>query len=344
LRRGRPCGPIDTKERDVGTWWSSLFGVVLLACLLLFIIAPIVGWWMPEGVSTHAGSVDWLFYLILYITGFFFVLTEAILVYFMFKFGGGQKPAEGSGPPEFLKKLIPDQHRLELAWSIVPAAILLIIAFTQVNTWAQVKYRSRMPSVEAKDGGAGKTDTAANPIQLEVSARQFEWRIRYPSPKRMEAWLTKKDEVTAKDFKSFTMTRQFDDIHLVNEIHAIVNRPVVVQLKTLDVIHSFNLPHLRVKQDALPGQTIPVWFTPTKFNTKKVTGKDGSVHWVDQYNPDSKQAGDKKFQWDLACAELCGWGHYRMIGKIYVHDSDADFKEWLSHAQKEMNATKPTGN
>src|SRR5271156_5773614 len=67
-------------------WWSVLFGVVMIGCGAIFVVAPAAGWWMPEGVSFHAWDVDFLFYLILAITGFFFILTEALLVYFMYRY------------------------------------------------------------------------------------------------------------------------------------------------------------------------------------------------------------------------------------------------------------------
>jgi cytochrome c oxidase subunit 2 len=113
----------------------------------------------------------------------------------------------------------------------------------------------------------------------------------------------------------------------------------------MDVIHSFNLPHFRVKQDALPGKTIPVWFTVTKSNTRRVvleTDKDGDplrLGWEDGY-ADPRKAKDDNFIWDLACAELCGWGHYRMIGRAFVHPDENDFLDWLRSVEKENQRPK----
>jgi cytochrome c oxidase subunit 2 len=88
-----------------------------------------------------------------------------------------------------------------------------------------------------------------------------------------------------------------------NALHIAVNQPVVVQLEALEVIHSFFLPEFRVKQDAVPGMITPVWFEATR------TG-----------------------EFTLACAELCGLGHYRMGGTVTVH-SEAEFQNWLSEQQ-----------
>jgi cytochrome c oxidase subunit 2 len=335
----------------VGKWWAVVFGGVMAAAALLFIVAPFVpGWWLPQGVSTHAYRVDRLFYIILGITGFFFILTEALLVVFVWQYA--HKPGEFKPHPfghhameekgalwtSFFKRtfrpvsaLLHDQHRVELAWTIVPAAILLYIAFAQVNTWADVKYLSRLQKIEEESGLA---------YQIEVTAHQFDWSMRYPSRERWEKW--KKDPKVAADF---ARNPHIDDVHIDNQLHCWTNSnpsekreakefpAFVVQLRTKDVLHSFNIPYMRVKQDSLPGKIIPVWFRPIKANTKKVGG-----WWEDGYNPDGSRPDNDSQIWEIPCAELCGWGHSRMIGRVYVHPSEEDFLNWLDAAGKRQNS------
>src|SRR5262245_9423945 len=230
----------------------------MIACALTFVVAPFVGWWLPEGVSTHSHDVDKLFYIILGITGFFFILTEAIMCVFMYRYCSSEKAErELRGPGLFAKafgplaKVLNDPHKIEMGWTVVPAIILLYIAFAQVSAWAEIKYQSRMPQFAEK----GQEFT---PLQIDVTARQWEWRIRYPSSERLLEWLNGKGQSEIqKDYQSFAKIEQKDDIKLVNELHIWKNHPVVVQLSTRDVIHSFNLPALRVKQDSLPGKQIP---------------------------------------------------------------------------------------
>ena len=83
---------------------------------------------------------------------------------------------------------------------------------------------------------------------------------------------------------------------------------------------AFYLPNLRLKQDALPGKTIPMWFNATDSNTRfdEATGKC--------------ELTDKSKEWEIACAELCGGGHYRMRGLLYVHESEGRLLKWLKHA------------
>jgi cytochrome c oxidase subunit 2 len=314
-------------------------------CFVGFAISPAMGWWMPAGVSSHAGGVDSLFMIILWITTFFFVLTEALLVYFMWKYAGTPdgKPAVSAKAdyPGFMKpltNLLYDQHRVELAWTLVPSVILLYIAFAQVNTWANIKYESRKSHTEGPKAS----------LQIGVSARQFEWRMRYPGSKRFAEWLLDK-EGTKADFDSFARVPQFDDVHVVNELHLWQNQQVVVHLTTRDVIHSFNLPNFRVKQDALPGKMIPVWFKTrdpnnkddgefksfnTKWDKKKGRYVDGINPATGEIDVDAAGKPTNQFVYDIPCAELCGWGHYRMIGRVYVHKDETDFRDWLLFAEK----------
>ena len=328
----------------MGKMWALFFAVNMVAMAALCFAAPAMGMWMPTGLSTHAADVDFLFNVILAITTFFFFLTEALLCVFMWKYdsaakealrernlAGASTPGEvtvaTAGPPAFLKpltRMLDTQHKVELAWTIIPAAILLYIAFAQVGAWARIKYQSRLAALVGD----------ATPVQIEVSARQFEWRMRYPSAERMRDWLNNsKDGRTASDMKSFLP--HADDVHVVNELHVWVNNPALIQLSTRDVLHSFNLPHFRVKQDALPGKVIPVWFTPMLANVVRTKDSRGQDIWYDANGRDEKgQPAEKQLVWDIPCAELCGWGHFRMIGRVYVHPSQEDFLDWLEHAGK----------
>jgi cytochrome c oxidase subunit 2 len=288
----------------VQKWWSILFAAVNLAALGLYIVAPFVGWWLPKDVSApgFGSEVDLLFYGILAVTGFFFILTEALLVYCMWSYGTG---------PGAKSWYVHGNHKLEWFWTIVPAVILLIIAFSQIHSWEHIKYLSHFPDPEQV---------------IEVSARQFEWRIRYPTPETNQnltsAWKSKQAEV-----KEWNEAGHYDDIHVVNELHTWKGAKVRVFLKTRDVLHSFFLPNMRLKQDALPGKTIPVWLETAEHN---VEWNDARGDWT---GPDSKDIEN----WELACAELCGWGHYKMQGRFFVHKDKADYERWLKQMQEKQN-------
>jgi cytochrome c oxidase subunit 2 len=129
----------------------------------------------------------------------------------------------------------------------------------------------------------------------------------------------------AKQVEQWGKDAQFDDLRVVNEVHIWEESRVRLYLTTRDVIHSFFLPNMRIKQDALPGKTIPVWFAAEK--------QTANTH----YNSETKKWDEPTENCDLACAELCGWGHYKMRGRLYIHKDRADFDDWLQHAYEEQN-------
>jgi cytochrome c oxidase subunit 2 len=288
----------------------------MLATVVLWCISPSMGWWLPQNVSTFGHQIDWLFYMILAVTGFFFILTEALLVYFMYKYAGVP------GVRRLPMMSHTAERKLELAWTIVPAGILLYIAVAQVSAWEEIKYYSSMPEPD------GKTQ------QMEISARQFEWRVRYPSPERMASWTS--NPKLAGDFGG---NPHEDDVWVVNEVHAYKgqNAKVLIHLRTKDVLHSFYNRELRLKQDAVPGKTIRVWFEATKANTRKYGDR-----WLDGNGIDDQgRPNDRAEVWEIACAELCGWGHSKMVGRLYVHETREDFLDWLKFAQAEQRRTTP---
>jgi cytochrome c oxidase subunit II len=318
-------GGRNAEELAVQKWWSVLFGAVLLACFALGAVAPIMGWWLPSGVSSYSKAVDDLFYLILGLTTVFFVLTQVILVVAMYRFTdrpANVKPVYTHG-----------SYKLELLWTIIPGVLLVFIAYIQINVWNEIKLRSRM-------------DVRGVDQVVQVTARQWEWRMRYKTPDSFH-FADMKVPTTTKDYEAFVVrdpyarvplvegdprawgeAAQMDDLRGVNELHTWLNADVKVYLKTTDVIHSFFLPHLRLKQDALPGKTIEVWFKVIDSNCHRhpETGE-----WVlDTVNGEDESAADglRTKQFELTCAELCGGRHYAMRGQLFVHRNKTDYLAW----------------
>jgi cytochrome c oxidase subunit 2 len=213
--------------------------------------------WFPKNVSTFGGEIDSVFYLIFYIVGFWFLLTEGIILYSIIRHRH-RKDRRAS--------FIQGEKWAEFAWVLVPAAIVLIldlgIDFAGGKVWARIK-----------------GEAPAGDVQVQVTGKQFNWIITYPGPDG-----------------AFGTT---DDLTEMNELHVPVGKVVRVILKAEDVIHSFFVPTLRLKQDCLPGRNIPIWFEVTE------PGK-----------------------YEIACAELCGFGHYTMRGFLVVH-TDEEYTQWM---------------
>ncbi|MFL5340977.1 MAG: cytochrome c oxidase subunit II, partial [Gemmataceae bacterium] len=227
--------------------WAYLFGGVLFAEMLVSVLAPLLDWWLPKGVSTYSWDIDLLFYAILGVTGVTFAGVSAVMVYILFKYPHeeGRRALYTHG-----------NHKLEIAWSSIPGAILLLLAIVQIPAWLKVKAAAN----QSDDGRF---------LQMEVTARQWEWRVRYPGSDRLKEWAD--PAVAKKDFR-MRMPARPEDVKRVNEIHCVKGQKVLVHLKTQDVIHSFFLPQMRLKQDALPGKTIPVWFQAEEANCIKDNG------------------------------------------------------------------------
>lgn len=295
-------------------FWGLVFGFVLLACFVSTAIAPWMGWWVPMSASTYAPDVDHLFFLILGVVAFFYVLTEVLLVVNILRsgsMGGKSQFSHGS-------------NKLELIWTAVPAVILVGLAVIQINAWSNIKYPSHL---------ADRIQKGESFLQIGAEARQWEYRFRYPSLARLDEW---KDGTKAKDDFARRLPERFDDIHVVNDVHCWKNQKVLLYLRTRDVGHSVFFPQLRLKQDALPGKTIPVWFEATVANTQKV-----GDHWQIG-RAEGSSAYDINYDFDLVCTQYCGTRHSLMRGKLYVHPSEADFRDWLAQAQ--ANSDSKGGN
>jgi cytochrome c oxidase subunit 2 len=310
--------------------WSVFFGVVLLATFLIWFAAPYFGWWLPENVSSYGGGVDLLFYLILGFTGFFFVLTEVIMVYAMWKFT--ERPGEKS-------QYTHGNHKLELLWTAVPAAILLFIAFAQIPAWAEMKIRA-WPRIQ-------KPETAPPPeVVVSITARQWEWRMRYPVETDRFLYSLEDDAETIRTrqraARYWADNPEIDDLDIPAELHCWKNADVRIYLRTVDVLHSFTVPNLRLKQDALPGKTLPVWFKAERHNCR--------FEWTDKDKKIGRliETGDKRDAWEIACQELCGARHYAMRGRFYVHEDADSYKAWLEASKARQQSREPvkttTGN
>jgi cytochrome c oxidase subunit 2 len=164
--------------------------------------------------------------------------------------------------------------RAEIIWTAIPAVTVVIIGVLSGRVWGQIKGRDSVPE------GA---------LPIAVAAKQFEWNVTYPGP---DGQIGTTDDFTTR-----------------NQIHVPVGRPVVANLSSEDVIHSFNIPAFRLKQDAVPGMHIRAWFQATTPG-----------------------------EYELGCAELCGLGHYRMRAVVTVHEEE-DYRRWLAQ-QSQTAATR----
>ena len=274
--------------------WALFFMIWPIIGVISFAVSPARNWWFPYNnpSATPLGEqIDSLFYLILYIVAITFVGTQIALGYVLWR---------GASFSDTKAWFSHGSHKLEVIWTIMPAGILLFISLFQLPVVADIRVKSRFPE-----------EARVAPI-AEVTARQFEWRIRYPSP------ATAKTLKTEADVRNWLENPRADDLYSVNDLHVPAGRPVQIRLKSGDVQHAFFVPEFRVKQDAVPGLAIPLWF--------EVRVPEGSK----EFNKELQG-----FVYELLCAELCGWGHYKMKARVVAQPPKA-FDAYMKQLHEEQ--------
>ena len=236
-----------------------------------------IDWWLPPAASDHAAMLDAVLRSVHLHMLLIFAVWLALFVYVLIRFRRG-------GNPE------PSAQGARGTWAAIAIGAVIvgdvaILAFQALPAWAA---RNEPPS-----------PAATPPLEVRVTGEQFAWNIHYSGPDGVFG-RTAPDLINASNPVGIDREDPAakDDIGLLNILTLPVDRTIVVQLTSRDVIHSFTLNEMRVKQDAVPGMTARVWFTPITVG-----------------------------QWDIACSQLCGLGHYRMRGEYHVV-TRAEWDKW----------------
>jgi len=234
--------------------------------------------WLPELASDHGRGVDRMIHYTMLTAGAMLLLGHGVLGALLWRSGGRTEPVARAL-----------SHRSERRWSVAAAVVVALIAEGGVLALG-------FPVWNQYFG----TTAPANALVIEVTAEQFGWNVRYAGADnifgRTEPRLITLDNPLGMDPAD---PRGKDDVVTLNVMHAVVGRAVKIRLRSKDVLHGFFLPNLRVKQDAVPGMTIELWFTPVR------TGR-----------------------FELACTQLCGFGHYEMKGVLIV-ETPEEFARWM---------------
>lgn len=233
---------------------------------------------LPTAGSAHAGEVDQVMVLVHWLMAVLFVGWSLFFAWVLIRFRRSASPAAS-------------YEGLRGRWSTwieggVLAAEIALLAFFSIPIWS-----ARVDAFPSE-----RESTV-----VRVVAEQFAWNVHYPGP---DGRFGRTDIALLGPSNPLGLDRSdpaaADDITTINQLNLPVGRPAIVYLSSKDMVHSFALPQMRVKQDAIPGIAQPVWFTPTE------TG-----------------------EWEIVCSQLCGLGHYRMRG-FYTIQSQADFDAWLA--------------
>ncbi len=266
--------PREGHPAQAGSW----LGVFFVGLIVAFVAASAYAlrhWWLPPLASAQGARIDTLLKVFLILVSIVFLGIHVALAMAVTRFRGDRVRAASH---------VHENRTLELTWTITPAVILIAMTIAGGVTLA------RLHAAPPEDA-----------LRVEVTAEQFGWNIRYPGPDgqfgRTDPRLIGPDNRLGID-PSDPASR--DDLVYLNELYLPVNRPVHVQIRSKDVLHSFFVPQFRMKQDAVPGRTTQMTLMPTS------TG-----------------------EFEIACAELCGLGHFGMKGLVKVLSAE-EFDAWLA--------------
>jgi len=295
-------------------YWNSILGVIFMICFLLYCVWSaydmknyFLGFGPHTSASAHGSSLDSVFKITLFFTGIVFIITHVLLFWFTYKFHG----REGSKA-----KFISHDNKLEVIWTAVPAIVMTFLVVGGLNAWNKV-----MADVKPDDKA----------IEIEATAYQFAWTLRYPGPDGLLGTKNYKLIGGANDIgQDWTDPKNYDDIK-PDKLVLPVGQKVRIRIVARDVLHNFYLPQFRVKMDAVPGMPTYFVFTPTK-TTEEYRAE---LKKYPEYNEpaDPKDPNGKKrweaFEYELACAELCGNGHFSMRREVKIV-SQEEYNKWLS--------------
>lgn len=276
------------RDEDAGS--NNINAVLMLLFLIISGIVTLyysVAWFddyhLPVA-SEHGVVTDKLFWITMVITGIAFVITQILLFYFAFRYRY-KKNAKAI--------FYPDNSKLELIWTVVPAVVLTVLILYGLKAW--------------------NTITSAAPPEaevIEVMGAQFAWRVRYPGEdNKLGRYDYRKIDASNAFGMDLSDKNSLDDF-VPRELHLPKGKPVLLKIRARDVLHSVFLPHFRLKMDAVPGMPTQFWFIPSKSTADM-----------------RKETGNPDFNYELACTEICGKGHFSMRMLVVV-DEPADYEKW----------------
>ena len=242
-------------------------------------------WWFPASISEHGPAYDQQFLLTIVVVGVAFVAAQAALGYAVWRFrdtGEGTRAVYSHG-----------NNRMEILWTAITAAIFITVALLGQRVWWNLHMQP----------------APAGAAQVRVTAQQFQWNFHYAGP---DGKFGRTDPRKISDESINYIGLDADDPAAKDDtvtqtLVTKANAPVQLTLTSRDVTHSFWVPQLRFKQDAVPGLDVKVHFTP-------------------------QAAG----QYEIACAELCGQQHYKMRSYMLVLPA-AEYDELVAMPQAQFN-------
>ncbi len=325
----------EEKAEHDGNEWNARMMLVFLVGFLAFAVGTSVYYYPymlgygPNILPTiHGPQIMQLFNITLFFTGIVFVITHILLFWFAYRYRNSK---------DRVAEFIPHDNKLEIIWTAIPAVVMAILVVFGLVAW-----NDAMSDVDA-DGealgyvkvGTGDVENGTkNYIEIGATGLQFNWILRHPGRDGLlgtKNWqLITGSNQLGQDFKD---SKNIDDI-ILDELVLPKGHTVRARISSRDVLHNFDIPHFFVKMDAIPGMPTYFKFTPTMTTEEYRDHLSQFPEWqvpADPEEPDGPQRWEA-FNFELACAELCGKGHYSMR-KIVRVVTEEEYNAWLDQAE-----------
>jgi cytochrome c oxidase subunit II len=287
---------IETTSNKVNAVLFVIFLVGTFGLMTWYSIKEFSNYQLPIA-SEHGVITDRLFWITMAVTGFIFILTHILLFWFPYKY---QYRADRRA------SYYPDNNKLEVIWTLVPAVVLALLVISGWRAWTDI-------TDPAPDGAH----------EVELLGYQFAWEIRYPGKDNIlgdfDYRLINASNSRGIDFSDQNSRDDFPSQTVVLP----KGEPVLFRIRARDVLHSVFAPHMRLKMDAVPGMPTRFWFIPTKTTAEM-----------------RAELGDEEFEYEIACTEVCGSGHFSMRRVITVVEPE-EYRKWFSE-QKTFVDSNPS--
>lgn len=240
----------------------------------------------PPVASIHGHAMERMFWTTMTVIGIAFVITQALLFIYSYKY----QHKEGRRAYFFAHN-----NTIEVIWTIIPAIVMASLIFAGWKAWTRIT-------------GPAPKDS----VVVELMGKQFNWLVRYPGRDLKLGVVNYRLIDASNDFGFDLSDKAALDDFTSTEIHVPKGHPVLIKIRSRDVLHAVYMPHFRVQMYAVPGMPTRFWFTPT------MTTDEMRAH-----------LGNPKFNYELACNQICGKSHFAMKATLIVDEPD-DYQAWYA--------------
>ena len=305
--------------------FHARLGMLFMVGFLVFVIVSfmyyknsMLGYGPHTSASEHGVWIDNIFNVTMAVTGIVFFITHILLFWFAYKY------RERTGHQA---TFYPHNNALEMVWMGIPAVVMTFLVIGGLSVWNR-------SMADIPDGMKVGEDY----IEIEATGLQWQWILRHPGDDGVLGERYYKNITGLNPLgQLWEDERNLDDLH-PSELVLPVGTPVRVRIIARDVLHNFYLPHFRVKMDAVPGLPTYFVFTPTTTTEEYRKRLKDYPEWQAPSADDPKKQRWETFNYELACAELCGRGHFSMRRIVRIVEPD-EYVAWLAEQKSYYSTT-----